>query len=434
MKPTILLVNPPIYDFSAYDFWLKPYGLLRVAGLLRDRCDLLLYDHMDRLSPDCPPTIAAKTTPWGCGPYPKTRLKKPETFAKVPRFFNRFGRQKTIFQHFLQLCKPLDFVLIQTSLTYWYPGVQEVIADVRRIHPHAKIVLGGFYATCCPSHAAGLGADLVLSGSDLTPLQDKLQLSISKGFTLPAWELYPALDTAVIKLTEGCPFSCPYCYVPRSGVQFAARPTDECLNELRYLIGLGVKNIAFYDDALLFKPENALFPFLEDVIRNNIRINFHTPNALHAKFLTAEASQLMLKSGVMTFYLGFESRSETFHGPAGGKVVSDDLTAAVAHLRRAGADLNHVTAYEMLGHPRFAAQQLESSMRFASSLGIRVMLSDFSPIPDTPDGQLCKDIVDLNEPLNHNKTAFPILFLGSETVAYYKDLCRALNRSAPDHP
>ena len=35
MKPKILLVNPPIYDFSAYDFWLKPAGLLRVAGFLR---------------------------------------------------------------------------------------------------------------------------------------------------------------------------------------------------------------------------------------------------------------------------------------------------------------------------------------------------------------------------------------------------------------
>ena len=34
MKRRILLVNPPIYDFAAYDFWLKPYGLLRVAGLL----------------------------------------------------------------------------------------------------------------------------------------------------------------------------------------------------------------------------------------------------------------------------------------------------------------------------------------------------------------------------------------------------------------
>jgi hypothetical protein len=67
-------------------------------------------------------------------------------------------------------------------------------------------------------------------------------------------------------------------------------------------------------------------------------------------------------------------------------------------------------------------------MRFASSLGIRVMLSDFSPIPDTPDGQLCGGVVDLDEPLYHNKTAFPILLLGAEKVDYYKNLCAALNR------
>jgi hypothetical protein len=35
MKLRILLVNPPIYEFSAYDFWLKTYGMLHVAGFLR---------------------------------------------------------------------------------------------------------------------------------------------------------------------------------------------------------------------------------------------------------------------------------------------------------------------------------------------------------------------------------------------------------------
>jgi len=28
----ILLVNPLIYDFTAFDFWLRLYGLLRVGG------------------------------------------------------------------------------------------------------------------------------------------------------------------------------------------------------------------------------------------------------------------------------------------------------------------------------------------------------------------------------------------------------------------
>ena len=51
MQPRILLVNPPIYDFTAYDFWLKPYGLLRVAGHLRHRAELRLFDYLDRLHP-----------------------------------------------------------------------------------------------------------------------------------------------------------------------------------------------------------------------------------------------------------------------------------------------------------------------------------------------------------------------------------------------
>ncbi len=32
----VLLLNPWIYDFAAYDLWLKPFGLLRVGALLRE--------------------------------------------------------------------------------------------------------------------------------------------------------------------------------------------------------------------------------------------------------------------------------------------------------------------------------------------------------------------------------------------------------------
>ena len=433
MKPTVLLVNPPIYDFSAYDFWLKPYGLLRVGGLLRNHCDLRLFDYMDRESTELG-SLAVKTDQWGCGPYPKKRIQKPKFFENIPRFYNRFGKNREVFEDFCKFSdifkrnRMPDCVLIQTSMTYWYPGVREVIEDVRRLFPRASIVLGGFYATCCPDHARSLGPDLVIRGDDLAPLFELLQIAPPDAPAAPSWELYPIVNTGVIKLTNGCPFQCSYCYVPQSGIPFAARPLDECIEELETLVRLSACNIAFYDDALLFQPEKILVPFLETVLRKNIRVNFHTPNALHARFLTPEAAQLLVKAGVKTFYLGFESRSEAFHDHTGAKVLSDDLTAAVANLRRAGADLNHVTAYEMLGHPRFEAQQLEASMRFASSLGIRVMLSDFSPIPGTPDGECCRPLIDLDDPLNHNKTAFPILSLGSETVDYYKDLCRALNR------
>jgi hypothetical protein len=31
----ILLVNPPVYDFAAYDLWAKPLGLLYLSSLLK---------------------------------------------------------------------------------------------------------------------------------------------------------------------------------------------------------------------------------------------------------------------------------------------------------------------------------------------------------------------------------------------------------------
>ncbi len=429
MKPKILLVNPPIYDFTAYDFWLKPYGLLRAAGLLRSTCDLFLFDYLDRFASAFDPAGKVRADTWGRGSYPNKRIVKPTFFKDIPRYYRRFGIERQIFQNYLLEHSPFDVVMIQTVLTYWYPGVKEVIEDVRRICPEAKIVLGGFYATACRNHAKALGADIVISGDDFEPLKMS-GLDMSDSFELPAWELYPHLTVGILKLTTGCPFQCSYCFVPQSGVAFSTRPLEECLGELEQLARCGAENIAFYDDALLFGAEKTLIPFLKAVIEKNLKVNFHTPNALHARFMTADIARLMVQAGVKTFYLGFESQSETFHQNTGsGKVVSDELADAAGHLKKAGADPQHITAYEMLGHPRADVQQLESSMRFASGLGIRIQLSDFSPIPGTPDGDLCADIVDLSEPLNHNKTAFPIRFLGTEKVNYYKQMCKKLNKS-----
>lgn len=430
MKPKILLVNPPIYDFTAYDFWLRPYGLMQAGGQLRSAGELFLFDYLDRLHPAFDPTGKIKPDEWGRGSYPNRRIPKPDCFKTFPRYYRRFGIDRAVFRHYLEESGPFDMVLIQTGMTYWYPGVKEVIEDVRCFSPEARIVLGGVYATICPEHAAMLGADLIIKGDHLTPLYEKSGLEKPEGYQLPVWDLYPKLKTGAIKLTCGCPFRCSYCYVPQSGTGFSTRPLDECLAEFNQLIELGAENIAFYDDALLFQPEKILIPFLQAVIEKNIQVNFHTPNALHARFLTAELASLMVRAGVKTFYLGFESSSEAFHAQTGsGKVLSVELAEAVEHLKAAGADPRQICAYEILGHPKIDVQHLEASMRFVNSLGIQVMLSDFSPIPGTPDGELCRGIVDLTEPLNHNKTAFTVYFLGFDKAQYYKDLCKVMNRS-----
>ena len=473
MTPKILLVNPPIYDFAAYDFWLKPYGLLSVAGYLRGKADFALFDYLDRLHPFFAEN-PLQSDQWGRGRFFQQQIASPPCLEQLPRRFHRFGLPRQIFTAFLAKTAPPDYVLIQTTMTYWYQGVAEAIEDIRTIFPKAKIILGGNYVTLCPDHADTLAADLCIQGTNLAPLWD--YLALEPDLDQPAlWEAYEKLNVGVLKLTDGCPFKCTYCSVPKVYGKFSTRPPSRALAELQLLLKLGAKNIAFYDDALLFNPKKALIPFLEEIINQNdtppdsviakersdcgnllppagkgwqpqaklgdghnairdtqyaIRTpNLHSPNALNARFITKELARLMLRAGFKTFYLGFESASAKWQTQTGSKVSSEELTAAVDHLKATGADPQNITAYQILGHPQTDTQQLEQSIRFVNSLGIKGMLADFSPIPGTLDGDKCSKWIDMTEPLNHNKTAFPITLLGFKKTNQLKDLQRRLNRN-----
>lgn len=430
MRPNILLVNPPIYDFSAYDFWLKPYGLLRVAGYLRGQADLALFDYLDRFHPLAPSASGQRVGTWERGQFYAVRAAKPVPFATIPRTYRRYGLPRTLFQAFLAEHGPFDAALIQTGMTYWYPGVQEVIADLRAYTPQTQIVLGGVYASLCPQHARSLGADLVIERAHLEPLWQRLRLT-PRLHEPPLWEAYADLRVGVVKLTDGCPFTCTYCSVPQVYPRFAARPLERSLAELAWLRQCGAQQVAFYDDALLFKPEQILMPFLRHVVQHGMATQFHTPNALNARFITREMACLMVQAGFKTFYLGFESSAYAWQRRTGGKVYAHELERAVQHLVRAGADLGEITAYLIIAHPQTDQQDVEASMHFAHSLGLRLMLSEFSPIPGTPDGEQCRQWVDLDEPLWHNKTVFPLVFLGAATVQRLKALCRALNSQLP---
>jgi hypothetical protein len=426
--PKILLVNPPIYDFAAYDFWLKPYGLLSVAGYLRAKAEFALFDYLDRLHPFYATHKEIEADQWGRGRFYSEKIPNPECLGDIPRSFRRFGLPRAVFQDFLTSHTGYDFVFVGTVMTYWYPGVREVIEDIRRAMPAAKIIIGGNYVTLCRSHAEKLGADLLVEGNNLEPVWDFTGLT--PDLSQPGlWETYGKLSVGALKLSDGCPFECTYCLVPKVYGKFRPRSLERSLAELELLVKLGAKNVAFYDDALLFDAKNVLIPFFNEVIKRDIKVNFHSPNAINARFVTKELADLMVRAGFKCFYLGFESTSRDWQKQTGSKVFSEELAEAVSNLKSAGAEPNNITAYQILGHPKTNVTDLEESMRFVNRLGIRGMLADFSPIPGTPDGELCRKWVDIDEPLLHNKTAFPVILLGFDETNRLKDLQRQLNRS-----
>ena len=441
-KPRVLFVNPPVYDFSVYDFWLKPYGLLRIAGYMRDKVEITYFDFMDRHSaylkeeekiPD--------RDAFGRGSYFAQPAKKPPEYEFIKdKHYRRFGVPQERFIDLLQT-KQFDFVLITSAMTYWYLGIREVVENVRKIQPQAKIILGGIYATLCYEHAKSLGVDFVIKGNlqsgdsqsvqNLQMFEELFQVKLDFSEP-PYWEGYTELPYGILKLNDGCPLNCSYCSVKKFYPNFSHRFSVNIQREYEFLLKKNIRNIAFYDDALLVDGEKILFPFLQMARELKPDILFHAPNAMHIKLINDEVAKKLKSFGFKKIFLGFESSSFRWQKETGGisgdKTNTEQFKNAIATLKNAGFQGSDLTAYVMLGHPKQDVQEVIDSVNFVASCGACSMLAEYSPIPSTPDGELCSKYVDLSEPLFHNSSVFPLFSFGKEKVQKVKDLVRELNK------
>ncbi|MCY2929342.1 MAG: radical SAM protein, partial [Planctomycetota bacterium] len=264
---------------------------------------------------------------------------------------------------------------------------------------------------------------LVVRGEDLGPLWRAIGVT-GQADQPPLWEACESLGVGAIKITRGCPFRCTYCSVPLLAEGFSVRPLEGAMAELDLLAARGARDVAFYDDALLHQSGWALLPLLEAVAARPWRVNFHTPNALHARLLSGPLAGRMVAGGFRTFYLGLESRRDDWQQRTGGKLAAGDLEGALEHLAAAGAGPDAVAAYVLLGHPDHDAQDVAGTIAAARALGVRVMLSEFSPIPGTSDFAAAGAWTSAGEPLSHNKTAFSIRRLGFDRYNALKKLAR----------
>ena len=91
----VLLVNPPIYDFAAFDLWAKPLGLLYVAAWLEMRGhEVRVVDCLDRFHPAACAAggrHGAKKRKYGTGAYLWREIPSPSCYSQIPRIYKRFG-------------------------------------------------------------------------------------------------------------------------------------------------------------------------------------------------------------------------------------------------------------------------------------------------------------------------------------------------------
>ena len=416
----ILLINPWIYDFAAYDFWMKPTGLLSISNFLeKNGYNTFLIDCLDRFSPLLPPQ---KNKKFGTGSFIRTKLEKPEILKHFPRYYCRYGLPVELFIRSLSDIAEPDVILVTSGMTYWYQGVQYAIQLLKEKFPLKPIVLGGIYATLCCDHAKhNSGADYVIKGpgeekalqlvNSLTNNKNNL-IRYSNPFPEPVYHHYKTLMSLPIFTSYGCPFHCSFCASNLLSGKFRQRNPDDVIDEIfRHYLKYQIKDFAFLDDALLINQKNHISVILDAIIEEKIQANFHTPNGIHPREITSELALKMFKSNFKTIRLSYETINASRQQEMGQKVTNDSFLSAIDYLKRAGYLRRNIDAYVLMGLPDQPIDEIVDSMLFVANSGVKIRLTSFSPIPGTQDWQRLVERKQMShniDPLLTNNSIYPL--------------------------
>lgn len=427
MSKNILIINPWIHDFAAYDFWIKPLGLLYLGGLLRQNGhEVHFIDCLDPFHPAMPQKDhkLPKRHTYGNGKFFRQIIATPDALKMYSRNYCRYGILPELFREDLIKYQNTDIVLITSMMTYWYPGVFEVIKIIKKVLPQIPIVLGGKYATLCYNHAVKFsGADYVITGAGEKPILelfhkifDEKPLFIPDennldSYPYPAFDLINKIEQLPLITSRGCPYRCSYCASHIFNDKFRRRDPVKVVDEIEYWQKkTGVINFSFYDDALLVNPQNMIIPLLKELKRRNLSCRFHCPNGLHLREINEELSALLYSSGFKTIRFGFETSDLNRQIQTGGKVKNEELYNAVSHLKNAGYKTEEIGIYLLCGMPDQKAREVTDSIEFVKDCGAKPVLAEYSPIPGTKmwSEAVASSPFDIQgEPLYHNNSLLP---------------------------
>ncbi|BCB96229.1 B12-binding domain-containing radical SAM protein [Dissulfurispira thermophila] len=411
MKLNVLLINPWIYDFAAYNMWSRPLGLLKVAEHLSQ------FDVEVKLI-DCTDSFTIKK--YGSGKFKAEIIEKPELLKDIPLFYKRYGISIDEFVNRIKLSTPFDIVVITSIMGYWYPGIQKAIEIIRDIAGDVPIILGGIYATIYHEHAVNnSNADFIYKGH----MNESFNFALyTFGFKLkkkreqiPYYKLglYREYPFAPLLTATGCPFRCSYCASNLLYGKYQRHSVESVLKDITELYSIGVRDFAFYDDALLFDADNHIKPILKEIIKSGLDIRLHTPNGLHARFLDEELAALMKRAGFKTIRLSLETINADRQDKTGGKVSNEDLKKAVKFLKQQGFTKQDIGVYLMYGLPGQELEEVRAGAELLKTLDVKINLTEFSPIKGTEAfeelvnrGIINNDI----DPLLTNNTVFSYLY------------------------
>ena len=418
----VLLINPYIYDFSAYSYWSTPLGLLYIGSVLRK-------NGMEISLIDCLRVVEKKRREDGRAPFIKEKVDKPQLLKDIRKKLKRYGISKEALIKELSLIERPDLILITSIMTYWYIGAKEVINVLREMFPNVKIVIGGIYPSLCYEHALKemTRADFIVKNNEINSFYGFLEKELFTELPYrpdphdldelpyPCFDLYDRIPFVPLLTSYGCTYKCTYCATPYMYPNMVRRKPDSTADEIAFWHDYGVKKFVIYDDNFLFKKEHFAKPLLKHIIASPYSINIYNPNAMNAALMDEELATLLIEAGFKEVRIGLETINPLTQKSTGGKVNLKTFEKALNCLVKAGFPAEKISIYILAGLPFQKWGDIKDAIDYLSDFGAATHIAEYTPIPHTPMFDEFKSFARYpvaDDPVYQNNALFPFAWQG----------------------
>ncbi|MBN2449647.1 MAG: radical SAM protein [Lentisphaeria bacterium] len=282
-----------------------------------------------------------------------------------------------------------------TALTVSSSRARSLAAQLKRIYPASKVIVGGIHASLLPGEftdvadhvvvgeAEGLIVDLVegriadriVQGSAVAEL-DALPL-----LNYRLLEGYRGLDVVPIMTSRGCPFDCSFCTVTRIfGRRFRMLSVARIMAEIENAMEcFASRSFFFYDDNFAAdrgRVEELCRRILEQRLAIDWSVQARTDLARHPELV-----RTMAEAGCRWVYIGFESIDNDTLEALHKSQTRDDIEQAIRVFHDCGISIHGMF---MFGEDHDKADNVDSTVNFAIEQGIdTVQFMILTPFPGT---------------------------------------------------
>lgn len=361
----VVLLNPPgrrRYVRSYYcgstakaGYLFQPVDLLILSGILQEEHNVFLVDCIaDRLAPDAAIERIATHNPraviclvsivsWGEDLEFLYRLKKEFPSLKIIANGDVFFEEADKKLRGISCIDAIIFDFICRDVINYLKGKEQNICNM-------------IYRK---------GDDIIFKKMDVTNAGEVFsipipshELFLNKNYRFPFAKRLPF---TTVLTNFGCPFKCSFCIA--SGLGFKYRKSEEVIEELRYIWGLGLKEI-FFEDMSFGLPKDNTIKLCRLMIENGFEFGWSCFSRVD--LLDKQLLSLMKEAGCHTIIFGAESANEGIL-----RIYNKGYTRAqiIEMFKLCGRLKIKTVATFILGLPEETRQTCLDTIKFAREIG-----------------------------------------------------------------